>query len=78
MSDYCYSDRLLLGYEILSATHGFRVLPVTAIPSGCPFFLPEQDFRDELSFRHCCLFPEGYGISFKKYGDRSPSLSEAL
>ena len=37
MPDYCYSDRLLLLVETFSATHGFRVLPVTAEPSGCPF-----------------------------------------
>ena len=37
MSDYCYSDRLLHMVETISATHGFRVLPVTAEPSGCPF-----------------------------------------
>jgi hypothetical protein len=41
MSDYCYCDRLLtLDTGSVSATHGFRVLPVTAEPSGCPFFPP--------------------------------------
>jgi hypothetical protein len=41
MSDYCYCDRLLTqDTGSFFSTHGFRVLPVTAEPSGCPFFLP--------------------------------------
>jgi hypothetical protein len=50
-----------------SATHGFRVLPVTAEPSSCPFFPPKQDFRDEVAFRRRCASPEGYGISFRLF-----------
>ena len=38
MSDYCYSDRLLHMAEAFSATPCFLVVPVTAEPSGCPFF----------------------------------------
>jgi hypothetical protein len=51
-----------------SATHGFRVLPVTAEPSGCPFVRFEADFRDEVSFRRWCAFPGGDGISFSLPG----------
>jgi hypothetical protein len=43
----------------VSATHVFRVLPVTAKPSGCPFARFKADFGDEVSFRPCCSFPEG-------------------
>ena len=52
-SGYCYSGRLLS--EVLlpvPATHGFQALPVTALPSGCPFFRLAAKFRDEVSFRH--------------------------
>lgn len=40
------------------ATHGFPVLRVTADPSGCPFATPKHGFRDEVSFRLRCHFPE--------------------
>ncbi len=39
-------------------TLGFPVLPFTAEPSGCPFFPPKRDFRDEVSFRRWNQFPE--------------------
>jgi len=37
---------------------GFPDLPFTAEPSGCPFFPPERDFRDEVSFRPWDQFPK--------------------
>ena len=69
MPDYCYSDRpLLLILDQFLQPNGFRVLPVTAEPSGCPFVRFDTDFRDEVSFRRWYIFPEGYCISFREPG----------
>jgi hypothetical protein len=47
------SGRLLSHFlRSVPATPGFQILPVTALPSSCPFFCLAAEFRDEVSFRH--------------------------
>jgi hypothetical protein len=51
-SGYCYSSRLHHWIQVsVFATHGIPVLPVTALPSCCPFVRSKAGFRDEVSFR---------------------------
>jgi hypothetical protein len=65
-SDYCYSGRLLsFRRSGFPATPGLPVIPVTAPPSGCPFFPAlRRDFRDEVSFRHMMSSPLRESPSF--------------
>jgi hypothetical protein len=64
-SGYCYSGRLLLHFlRSVPATHGFQALPVTALPSCCPFFRLAAEFRDEVSFRHILHQPRRVFASF--------------
>jgi hypothetical protein len=39
-------------------TLGFRVILITVLPSGCPFFRLAMEFLDEVSFRHMMQIPE--------------------
>jgi hypothetical protein len=41
----------------IPSTQGIPVLLFISLPSCCPFFLPKQEFRDEVSFRHWVLIP---------------------
>jgi hypothetical protein len=56
--DYCYSGRLISSRQGgIPSTQGIPVLLFISLPSCCPFFLPKQEFRDEVSFRHWVLIP---------------------
>jgi hypothetical protein len=64
MSDYCYSDRLfpwILDPFPQPMAFGFCLLQHNLLAVLSP---DKSGFRDEVSFRHCCAFPEGSGISF--------------
>ena len=63
MSDYCYCDRLLTGYEIRLQPKAFGLY---LLQHNLPALLSHAEawFVEEVSFRRCCLFPGGSGISF--------------
>jgi hypothetical protein len=66
ISDYCYSDRLrCLILDLILQPLAFRYC---LLQHNLPAFLSsvfKADFRDEVSFRLRCVYPEGFRISLR-------------